>query len=313
MSLRTSNLPASNLLKLSCIGAGRVGSSLCNLLAKYVTIKQIINRTAVSARKAVDFIGAGHPVALKDTPCRPFQTADIWMIATPDDHIEEAVQLLAESGVLQADNLVFHCSGAISSDVLFPLTAMGVHIGSAHPIHSFSNPANSISNLNKVPFAIEGDADAIGRLNDLCIAIGGQPFTINSDSKALYHAATVMACNNLISLLEMSKSMLARAGVELRNDRNPLDLLIQQTVTNYLNSNAQAALTGPIARGDITTVASHLLALQNTPNEWQDTYRGLGKMAVQISARQGQASAEQLKEILRLLNVETDNQTSDNN
>jgi predicted short-subunit dehydrogenase-like oxidoreductase (DUF2520 family) len=276
-----------------------------------VSIKQVINRTAISAQKAVAFIGSGDPVALKDTSCRQFQPADIWMIATPDDRIEEAVQLLADSGVLQADNLVFHCSGAISSNVLSPLKAMGVHIGSAHPIHSFANPANSISSLNKVPFAIEGDADAIDRLNDLIIAVGGQPFTINSGSKSLYHAATVMACNNLISLLEMSKSMLAQAGVELQPDGNPLDLLIQQTVTNYLNTNAQTALTGPIARGDVTTVASHLLALQHTPNEWQDTYRGLGKMAVEISARQGQASAEQLQDILLLLNIQTDNQTSD--
>ena len=289
-----------------------MGSSLCNRLAEHVSIKQVINRTAVSARKAVAFIGSGDPVALKDTSCRQFQPADIWMIATPDDRIEETVQLLADSGVLQAGNLVFHCSGAISSNVLSPLTAMGVYIGSAHPIHSFVNPANSISNLNKVPFAIEGDVDAIDRLHDLIIAVGGQPFTINSDSKSLYHAATVMACNNLISLLEISKSMLARAGVDLQPNGNPLDLLIQQTVTNYLNTNAQTALTGPIARGDVTTVASHLLALQNTPDEWQDTYRGLGKMAVEISARQGQASAEQLQDILLLLNVETDNQTNDN-
>lgn len=311
MSLLTSNLPTSNQLHLSCIGAGRVGSSLCNLLAEYVTIKQVINRTAVSAQKAVDFIGSGDPVALKDTSCRQFQSADLWIIATPDDHIEETVQLLADSGVLQTDNIVFHCSGAISSNVLSPLKAMGVHIGSLHPIHSFANPANSISNLNKVPFAIEGDANAVNSLTDLCIAIGGQPFTISSDSKSLYHAATVMASNNLISLLEMSKSMLAQAGVEVQADGNPLDLLIQQTVTNYLNTNAQAALTGPIARGDVTTVASHLLALQNTHGEWQETYRGLGKMAVEISARQGQASAEQLQDILLLLNIQTDNQTSD--
>ncbi|HIG66559.1 MAG TPA: DUF2520 domain-containing protein [Porticoccaceae bacterium] len=312
MSLRSSNLTTSNRLNLSCIGAGRTGSSLCNLLAEHVSIKQIINRSATSAEYAVDFIGAGDPIALNDTGYQQFQPVDLWMIATPDDHIEEAVQLLVDSEVLQADNIVFHCSGAISSNVLSRLNVGGVHVASVHPIHSFANPENSISNLKKVPFAIEGDAEAIVQLNQLCIAIGGQPFAINSASKSLYHAATVMACNNLVSLLEISKGMLIQAGVDVKNSGNPLDLLIQQTVTNYLSSGAQKALTGPIARGDVDTVVSHLLALKNAPDGWQDAYRGLSKMAVEISARQGQASTEQLQDILQLLHIDTNNQTGDN-
>ena len=106
--------------------------------------------------------------------------------------------------------------------------------------------------------------------------------------------------------------MLVQAGVDVKHSGNPLDLLIQQTVTNYLSSGAQKALTGPIARGDVDTVASHLLALQSTPDGWQDAYRGLGKMAVNISAKQGQASPEQLQDIRQLLNIDTNNQTSDN-
>jgi len=311
MSLQSSNSVPSNPLSLSCIGAGRTGSSLCNLLAKHVTIKQIINRSAASAEYAVNFIDAGDPIALNDTGYQKFQPADLWMIATPDDHIEEAVQLLVDSDVLQADNIVFHCSGAISSKVLSRLNVGGVHVASIHPIHSFANPENSIANLKKVPFSIEGDAEAIDLLNHLCIAIGGQPFAINSASKSLYHAATVMACNNLVSLLEISKGMLVQAGVDVKHSGNPLDLLIQQTVTNYLSSGAQKALTGPIARGDVDTVVSHLLALQSTPDGWQDAYRGLGKMAVNISAKQGQASPEQLQDILQLLNIDPNNQTVD--
>ncbi|MBT3672879.1 MAG: DUF2520 domain-containing protein [Porticoccaceae bacterium] len=312
MSLQLSNSAHSNPLSLSCIGAGRTGSSLCNLLTKHVTIKQIINRSAASAEYAVNFIGAGDPIALNDAGYHKFQPADLWMISTPDDHIEEAVQLLIDSDVLQADNIVFHCSGAIGSNVLSRLNAMGVHVGSIHPIHSFANPQNSIANLKGVPFAIEGDADAIDLLNHLCIAIGGQPFAINSDSKSLYHAATVMACNNLVSLLEISMGMLVQAGVDVKNSGNPLDLLIKQTVTNYLSSGGQKALTGPVARGDVDTVASHLLALQSSPDGWQDAYRGLSKMAVEISAKQGQASTEQLQDILQLLNIDTNNQTGDN-
>jgi predicted short-subunit dehydrogenase-like oxidoreductase (DUF2520 family) len=105
--------------------------------------------------------------------------------------------------------------------------------------------------------------------------------------------------------------MLVQAGVDVKHSGNPLDLLIQQTVTNYLSSGAQKALTGPIARGDVDTVASHLLALQSTPDGWQDAYRGLGKMAVNISAKQGQASPEQLQDILQLLNIDPNNQTVD--
>ena len=80
---------------LSCVGAGRLGRTLCRLLSEHLTIGQIINSGQPSARQAIDFIGSGTAATMETaTP------ADLWLIATPDSQIEAAYQALLASGAL---------------------------------------------------------------------------------------------------------------------------------------------------------------------------------------------------------------------
>jgi len=56
-----------------------------------ISINQILNSTQESAIKAVDFIGDGR--AMKDSD--RLNPADIWLITTPDDAIQEVCKALA--------------------------------------------------------------------------------------------------------------------------------------------------------------------------------------------------------------------------
>ena len=281
---------------LSCIGAGLLGKTLCHLLSRQLTIGQVINRSANSSQQAVDFIGAGSAGSLDN-----LLPADIWLIATPDDGIAAAGQALFESGVLEAGNIVLHCSGSLGANA-FQFASQGVSRASVHPIHSFANPSQSIQTFAGSHCAVEGEPQAVEVLSSLFNAIGALPFDIDGDRKVLYHASTVMACNYLISLLETSQQLLSASGVS-STEANPLEPLIRQTMDNFFASDAKSALTGPIARGDDKTVARHLAALEAEPDRpvWQQVYSALGNAAVPISAQQGQASAESLEIIQKLL------------
>jgi len=284
------------MITLSCIGAGRLGKTICRLLAGKVEIRQIVNHSLASAQSAVDFIGSGSAVSMAD-----LQPADIWLIATPDGQIKLVYEQLKASGVLHNNAIVFHCSGAIGSSVLYS-DDVKINVASVHPIHSFADPQKSLKDFSGSHCAIEGQANAVTTLQGLFEDIGAIPFIIDSQHKALYHTATVMACNYLVSLLEASQQILATAGVD-GCDGNPLESLIRQTLDNYLSTDATSALTGPIARGDTKTITSHLQALaQNGDNQlWQQVYTALGKATLPIAAQQGQASKSDLQQIEKLL------------
>ena len=288
---------------LSCIGAGRLGQTLCHLLSQQLTIGQIINSSIDSSRRAVEFIGTGRAATFND-----IKEADIWLIATPDNQIETTAKQLHKADLLKPDTVIFHCSGLLPSTVLQD-QAKPLNVASVHPIHSFASPKQSIETFTGSHCAIEGSAVAVAQLDTLFSSLGALTFTLDSQQKSLYHAASVMACNYLVSLLEESHQMLKEAGIDeavidSTENSSPLEPLIRQTLDNYFALGATQALTGPIARGDTETVETHIKALQNASDAdlWKQLYSALGKATLPISTKQGQASKEQLAAIANGLN-----------
>ena len=309
------------MLTLSCIGAGRLGQTLCHLLSQHadLTIGQIINSTQASSQSAVDFIGCGSAATVD-----ALKQADMWLIATPDNQIESAAQQLQDAKILKPETVIFHCSGLLPSSVL-QNKQQDLNVASVHPIHSFASPKQSIETFTGSHCAIEGSATAVTQLDALFSSLGALTFTLDSQQKSLYHAASVMACNYLVSLLEESHQMLKQAGVDkVRNDKagsdeagsdstensSPLEPLIRQTLDNYFALGSTQALTGPIARGDTETVKTHIKALQQAPDAdlWIQLYSALGKATLPISAKQGQASKEKLAAIAAALDNMVNNE-----
>ena len=138
-------------LTLSCIGAGRLGKTLCHLFAQHLHIGHIINCSEDSARLAVKFIGAGQARRV------PVDSADIWLIATPDNEIKAASAVLRTASVLRESDTVFHCSGALNAA---ELDISDCHTASVHPIHSFADPQQSISQFAGTPCGMEGNRSA---------------------------------------------------------------------------------------------------------------------------------------------------------
>jgi predicted short-subunit dehydrogenase-like oxidoreductase (DUF2520 family) len=260
-----------------------------------ISIQQIINRSMAATAEAVAFVGQGQA----EVGFKNLSPANIWLIATPDDAISAVSESLSATGVLRKGDIVFHCSGSLNSQIL-STTANSAFRASVHPIHSFANPENSLADFSGTACGIEGELGATKILTALFSAIGGECFSLNANKKALYHAATVMACNNLISLLSLSQQMLEAADIDRDTSGHLLQPLIENSLNNYFRRGDIDALTGPISRGDSKTVAAHLDSLKEHP-QWQKIYSSLGDIAVSLSAQQGFASADQLETISRLL------------
>ena len=175
-----------------------------------------------------------------------------------------------------------------------------------HPIHSFADPLRSQHSFAGTFCALEGAPPAIAPLQTLFEAIGGKTFILNgsqqgSANKALYHAATATASNYLVTLLNSALDMLEQAGVERSQARELLGPIVGQTAENIQNHDCTQALTGPIARGDSSTIERHIDAIKRQQPHLLALYKLLGQHTLPLAAQQGSASPQQLSRIEKLL------------
>ncbi|UTW46066.1 DUF2520 domain-containing protein [bacterium SCSIO 12696] len=287
---------------INIIGAGRLGKSLAKLWHSkgLVKIARVCNRSRESAQEATHFIGAG--TAADNLATLP--PATLWLVATADGEIEAVAKQLASHNIVTRGDVVFHCSGSLSSGCLTSLRNQGAHTASVHPIHSFADPQTTQQTFAGTHCACEGDEDALRRITPLFERIGGNTFTLASSTrKALYHSATVMACNYLVTLQESALSMLQQAGIERKKGLELLAPIVRQTADNIATKGTVSALTGPLARGDSNTIRQHIAAMQQFSPEQLGLYQQLGKHTLSLAQQQGSASIEQLQIIEQLLSA----------
>lgn len=240
---------------LNIVGAGHVGRVLGRLFAASGSyqVQDVLTRSYASASDAIAFIGAG--TALADMAS--LRRADVWMLAVGDDQIAPVCAQLAAAGLLQGA-LVFHCSGAKSST---ELTAAGALVASVHPVRSFADPAAVAQDFAGTFCGVEGDAAALAQLAPALTAIGARMVVIDAAAKTVYHAAAVFASNYLVTVVDAALRAYQAAGI-------PADVALQlarplaaETLNNVFRLGPEAALSGPIARGDLLTVARQQQAI----------------------------------------------------
>lgn len=287
---------------LNIIGCGNVGQTLARLWTQHrlVAVQCVLNRSLASSRRAVEFVGEGRPVE----SYAQLQPADVVMTSTSDEAIGHCCERLCATGLVRDGVIVFHCSGALASTVLEPARARGARIASLHPVKSFADPTVAVETFSGTFCALEGDPEATTILRDLLERCGAVSFSIDRQSKAIYHAGTVFACNYLVALVEIGLRCFQRAGLDRADALQILRPIVGGTVENVFRLGPARALTGPIARGECAVVAHQCAALAEWDPEMEHLYRALGRTALELSAAQGNASAEALAAINEILRRE---------
>lgn len=267
-------------LKLTIIGCGRLGKTLAALFVgtELVGIQDIVNSTMTSSEKAVAFIGQG---SVCET-LKQLKPADIYLIATPDDRVELIAQHITSQAILKQGDVVFHCSGLLSSDSLYSATRLGCYIASLHPIFSFSEPRRDVNNFRGTYCAFEGNKEALDRLLPVLNAIAAQVFSIEKKDKPLYHAASVMAANYVVTLSAMARDCYAKAGLEYKIAEKLTSALMSQALAKLQRLTPEEALTGPLQRADRETLKKHLSVLHPF-SELESVYKCLGKATLALT------------------------------
>lgn len=271
--------------KTSIIGAGRVGIALGYLISqKGFTVGAVGSRSQSSLEKAKEYLPQAF---LTNDLSEAARKGDVVFLAVKDEAIPLVAEKIAREGGFKKNQVVFHLSGALTTDVLKSAKEKGAIVATLHPIQTLASVELAIDSLPGSIFGFCGEKEAREVAEEIVWALEGRMVEIGEDLKPAYHAAACIASNYLVALVYVALELYQLAGLSYVQAHQALLPLLKGTVSNLEKANPVEALTGPIARGDLKTIEKHLKTLKNVWPEIVPFYCQLGKITVQIAREKG--------------------------
>lgn len=285
--------------QMNIIGCGRAAGSLARLWQQSgsVSIGHICNSSAASSAQAVQLLGEGMAV----DSIAAMGPAAYWMIGTNDHQIEQVASTLAEIQPEMDGNLVFHLAGRFGLDVLSPLHIGGAALAALHPVRSLTHNKLLLADFKDTACVAEGNDEALLLLQPLIEAIGGIWMPVNSVNRGLYHAALSVVSNVTKAVAWKSQKWLRDAGLPRDTAAVLTYQLLYSTTQDLLRFGAKGSITGPIVRGDTSTVEAHLAELRMSQPDDVVVYQVFIRTVLELAEERGDLDEETLKRFQFLL------------
>lgn len=282
-------------MRISFIGAGKVGKALgLYFQLNGLIVQGYFSKTIESAEEAAGLTHSQVFRSLKDLVLN----SDLIFITTNDNAIPEIVSQLVLTGCMQAQQLIAHASGVLSSQVLKPLEEIGCNVYAIHPLQAFKEPLLACQSLKTTCFTLEGTPAKMDVIQALFKKTNNPVLRIQADHKTLYHAGACIISNYLVTLMDLGFRFFEQAGMQPNEIYGAVSPLIMGTLQNIQNSGPGNALTGPIARGDTLTIRKHLEEISEKMPSELALYRLLGLKTLEMIGDQQNNNHEQLKQLL---------------
>lgn len=282
-------------LNVGVVGTGRAGSVLGAALNR-------AGHEVVAAYGVSDTSRLRAEALLPDVPLVPVEEvmaqADLVLITIPDDALEQFVAGAVSQSFVTPGQLLVHASGRYGIGVLAAATAVGALPLALHPAMTLTGTSLDLHRLSGAPFGVTAPEALRPIAEALVVEMGGEPVWVPEESRALYHAALANGANHLVTLVSQSVDLLASAGVE--EPAKLLSPLLYAALDNALRQGDQA-LTGPVVRGDASSVAAHIEVIGEISPEARNAYIALARLTADRALDAGllnPVNASQLLEVL---------------
>jgi predicted short-subunit dehydrogenase-like oxidoreductase (DUF2520 family) len=224
--------------------------------------------------------------------------ADLVLLTVPDDALAGLVAGLAATGAPLQGRLLVHASGRHGLAILDPAVRRGALPLALHPVMTFTGRADDAEKIAGICFGVTAPDQLRPVAEALVVEMGGEPVFIAEERRDTYHAALSSAANHLVTLVASACDLLRDAGVA--EPARMLAPLLDAALENVL-SLGDAALTGPVARGDAETVAAHVAAIGAAAPEALPAYLALARLTADRALAAGTLAAPQAQQLLGVL------------
>ena len=282
-------------LRVGVVGAGRVGTALAVALGRAGHDVTAVSAVSDASIRRIEQRLPG--VAIRQPP-EVVASADLVLMTVPDDVLPGLVAGLAATGAAVEGRLIAHASGRHGLGVLDPVARAGALPLALHPVMTFTGRPDDIDRLAGISFGVTAPDPLRPVAEALVVEMGGEPVFIAEEQRDLYHAALASGANYLVTLVVQASDLLRDAGVT--HPARMLGPLLSAALDNALRL-GDAALTGPVARGDADTVASHVNALRADAPEALPAYLALARLTADRAVAAGTLSAPDAQRLLGVL------------
>ncbi|MEV7179168.1 DUF2520 domain-containing protein [Kitasatospora sp. NPDC093679] len=286
-------------LAVGVVGTGRVGPALGAALQ--LAGHRVVAASGVSAasRRRAEALLPGVRLV---TPPQVLAAADLVLLTVPDDALADLAAGLAATGAIRPGQIVVHTSGAHGVAVLEPAARVGALPLALHPAMTFTGTSVDLARLAGCPFGVTAPDELRPVAEALVVEMGGEPEWVPEEVRPLYHTALAHGANHLVTLVAQAMELLRGAGVA--EPGQLLGPLLGAALDNALRS-GDAALTGPVARGDAGTLRRHLQQLRTASPDIGQAYRAMARATAQRAVRGGPLKEEAAAALLDVLDEET--------
>jgi predicted short-subunit dehydrogenase-like oxidoreductase (DUF2520 family) len=268
-------------LRVGVVGAGRVGAVLSAALrAAGHDVVAAAGESDASRRRMAELL----PGVSRRKPTAVARACDLLLLAVPDDMLGNVVTMLADSGALHAGQHVVHTSGRHGLAVLEPARAVGARVAAMHPAMTFTGTSVDLERLPGTVFGLTADAGERAFVEGLVADLGGTAMWVPEEMRTLYHAGLAHGANHLVTLVTEAMEILSAAGSA--DPAGTLRPLLTAALDNALQ-HGDAALTGPIVRGDLGTVRAHLEDITANAPQTLPSYVALARATLDRAVTDG--------------------------
>ena len=286
-----------HMTSIGVIGAGRVGAVLAAALRAAGHEISAAAGESDASRTRIETLLPGVPVM---KPTDVARSCDLVLLTVPDDMLENVVTTLVGAGAISAEQYVVHTSGRHGLSVLRAATEIGAHPIAMHPAMTFTGTDVDLDRLVGTVFGVTTRLADREMAESLVADLRGQPMWVSESKRTLYHAGLAHGANHLVTLVAQAMDLLAASGAD--DPAATLRPLLSAALDNAL-AYGDAALTGPIVRGDVNTVRAHLADIAETAPATLPTYVAMARATADRARADGRLLGIQANKIYALLDA----------
>jgi len=284
------------MTRIGVVGAGRVGAVLAAALrAAGHEITAAAGESAASHERMATLL----PGVRADKPTSVARSCDLLLLTVPDDMLANVVTMLAASGALHRGQYVVHTSGKHGVSVLEPAAAVGAKVLAMHPAMTFTGTEVDLDRLRGCVFGVTAGDGTRALAESLVDDLGGSTAWVEEARRSLYHAGLAHGANHLVTLVAQAMDLLRASGAD--DPAATLRPLLTAALDNALRS-GDAALTGPIVRGDVETVRAHVADIAVTSPATLESYVVLARATANRAVLDGRLLPIRAAKLIGILN-----------